>query len=392
MKLKLNNTVITEKHENSTEWVDYDFIENIIVKYDVAYYMLYGERSNGKTYGAIEQALKARLKNPTSKSAYIRRYDENIRPKHLAPKDPKDGLITSHNIEYYTNGEYNYIKYISNVFYFAHRNIDGVIDKIDDYPFLYVFSINTWEGDKGIDRGFFDYIILDEFISKNGYLQDEVVNFLNVVSSLVRTRTGTKIIMLANTINKYCPYFKELGLTNAKRMRQGTVEIYNYNNDKTTVAIEYLDSVEKTNYNKKIVNNKYFKFDNPKLRMITGGEWEESEYPLIPKGLSKCKEMERLDFAFLDFDDDYLRIELWSGYYQFEYCEFITLTVCDDIRYADKIVISDKIKPSIRYWNRFDGDNKVLKYIRRCMLRDKVFYQNNAVGEIFSNATKVLSW
>ena len=37
--------------------------------------------------------------------------------------------------------------------------------------------------------------------------------FMNVLSTIIRDRENIKIFMLGNTVNKYCPYFDEMGLT-----------------------------------------------------------------------------------------------------------------------------------------------------------------------------------
>ena len=46
------------------------------------YYVVFGERSNGKTYSALEYALE-RYKKNGEQFAYVRRWGEDIRPKNL---------------------------------------------------------------------------------------------------------------------------------------------------------------------------------------------------------------------------------------------------------------------------------------------------------------------
>ena len=46
--------------------------------------------------------------------------------------------------------------------------------------------------------------------------------------------------MLGNTVNKYSPYFEEMGLKHVKEQKQGTVDVYKYaGNDKLTVVVDY---------------------------------------------------------------------------------------------------------------------------------------------------------
>ncbi|MGC5276152.1 hypothetical protein ACPXAM_23725, partial [Escherichia coli] len=85
--------------------------------------------------------------------------------------------------------------------------------------------------------------------------------------------------MLGNTVNKYCPYFAEMGLEHIPKMTQGTIDVYAYGNSDLTVAVEYCKSPDSK---VKEASHKYFAFNNPKLEMITGGAWELNIYPHLP--------------------------------------------------------------------------------------------------------------
>jgi len=65
--------------------------------------------------------------------------------------------------------------------------------------------------------------------------------------------------MCANTVNRYCPYFDEMGLTNVQKQAQGTIDVYTYRNKNLSVAFEYCDPVKATDK----VASKYFAFENP---------------------------------------------------------------------------------------------------------------------------------
>ena len=45
--------------------------------------------------------------------------------------------------------------------------------------------------------------------------------------------------MLGNTVNRYCPYFKEMGLAHIKEMKPGDIDLYRYGDSELTVAVEY---------------------------------------------------------------------------------------------------------------------------------------------------------
>ena len=104
--------------------------------------------------------------------------------------------------------------------------------------------------------------------------------------------------MLGNTVNKFCPYFNEMGLNNVQEMKQGSIDVYHYGESPLTVAVEYCKS---NNADSNSEQNKYFAFNNPKLEMINGGSWELSIYPPLPY---KYKPKDVLLNFYIEFNDN----------------------------------------------------------------------------------------
>ena len=62
---------------------DFYDIRHLLRDYPNAYYyVVFGERSNGKTYSALDYAMERYVKNH-EQFAYLRRFGEDIRPKNL---------------------------------------------------------------------------------------------------------------------------------------------------------------------------------------------------------------------------------------------------------------------------------------------------------------------
>src|SRR5699024_9841529 len=120
-------------------------------------------------------------------------------------------------------------------------------------------------------------IIFDEFLTNNVYLKDEFILFMNTVSTIVRRRDNVKIYMLGNTVSRHSPHFSEMGLTHILEMEQGTIDLYHFGESELSVAVEYCSTSKSERK-----SNKYFAFNNPKLRMITGGSWELDLYKKLP--------------------------------------------------------------------------------------------------------------
>ena len=136
----------------------------------------------------------------------------------------------------------------------------------------YTFALSEMEHDKSTSYPEITTIVFDEFITRRYYLPDEFVLFLNVLSTIIRQRQNVKIFMLGNTVNKYCPYFKEMGLKHISNMEQGTIDVYKLGEGQLTIAVEYCSSTAKTKD-----SNKYFCFDNSEaVQMIIGANGKES--------------------------------------------------------------------------------------------------------------------
>jgi hypothetical protein len=192
-----------------------------------------------------------------------------------------------------SGGNYNGTFYRANCFYLVYYDEDGKIRSKDTTPFCITRAVNTWQTTKGQDAGEINLICYDEFMTREGYLKDEFICFCNLLSSLVRDRDDVVIYMLANTVNKYCPYFSEMGLGDVSQMEQGTLKVYNYGQSDLRVAIEYCSPVKA----REKVANKLFAFDNPQLEMVKNGKWEIKNYARVPYPIHD--NMVLLDFYIL---------------------------------------------------------------------------------------------
>jgi len=246
-----------------------------ILTRDAHYNLIIGERSNGKTYGVLQYGLQEYFKHG-GKLAIVRRWEEDFRGKRASTMF--DSLIENGVISKLSKGKWNSVIYQSHRWYFCKRNIDNTKDIItDDSPFAYAFAISSDEHDKSTSYPLVTTVLFDEFLTRGTYLPDEFVKFSSIISTIVRLRTNVKIFMCGNTVNKYSPYFSEMGLTNVKNMKKGTIDLYTYGNTGLRVAVEFSDFPTKEKE-----SNVYFAFNNPKLEMVKSGVWEMEIYPHLP--------------------------------------------------------------------------------------------------------------
>ena len=371
----------------NNEKVKFYSLKNILAKH-AQYNMIIGKRSNGKTYACLYEGVKDYLK-AGAQMAYIRRFDIDIKGKRAATLF--DALVATDAIRKLSNGVWTDVFYYASRWYLCRWEEDdhGHRERITDpIPFCTGFALSNMEHDKSTSYPKIKNIIFDEFLSRGSYLPDEFILFMNVISTIARLRTDVKIFMIGNTVNKYCPYFAEMGLKRVKDQKPGTIDVYKYGDTDLRVALEYAATT--TGATGK--GNVLFAFDNPRLQMITKGDWEIDIYPHLPY---KYKSEDVIFQYFIIFDGEILHCEIISRGTDargreiaapITYIHTKTTEIKDDSR---DVIFSPEISPRYNHYTKITKPvdkrtERILMYFKR----DKVFFQNNEVGEIFFNYLK----
>lgn len=343
---------------------------------DARYYVVYGERSAGKTYSALDYCLEHGVEK--EQFAYIRRFNEDIRPKNLSTL--YDAHLSNGRVPYYFGEKFNSIEYTGAKFYLTRRDDDGKKDpNVEPMIFGRAFDLNGMEHYKSIAFPDITTIIFDEFLSRQGYLPNEFILFQNALSTIIRDRSNVKIIMLGNTVSKYCPYFEEMGLKHIKDQAQGSVDVYRYGSSGLEVVVEYTESSKKQGGKKSDV---YFAFDNPELKMITDGSWEIGIYPHLPIEQIKPKDI-AIQF-FIHFNKEILHGYVISAPQAAPFVYMHRKTT--EIKRKDDIVYVSV--PDSNPYHRFGLSNqpdKLSRFIKKCVAEGRVFYATNEDGETFRN-------
>lgn len=244
-----------------------------ILKYDVQYYMIFGERSNGKSY-AVDKYIIDKFFLEGEQFAFVKRFEDDIKSKYMSE------VFTP--LEPYILEKYGYrIKFYRGC-WLAYE--DGTEGKLADCKtFGYAFSLNNVNRTKATSYPEVTTILFEEFMSIDcTYLPDELNLFLNLISTIARYRHNVKIFMLANAISKFSPYSSALNVK-LHRLKKGEIITREYKDKKgftTRFAIERSENVNvfdnNQNTNKIVYNN----FGNAGVgQMITSGEFEVHSYP-----------------------------------------------------------------------------------------------------------------
>ena len=343
------------------------------------YNLIIGERSNGKTYSTLLYAIRLYAKKGFQ-SALLRRMQEDFVGKRGASLF--NPLVDNGEIEKATGGEFDSVYYYASRWFLCKyiENDKGQFERVvDNKPFMYGFAISQMEHEKGNGYPDVKTIIFDEFITRMGYLRDEFVLFMNTLSTIIRSRDDVKIFMLGNTVNKYCPYFDEMGLRHVKDMKQGEIDVYQLKHSSgkiLKVAIEYCKPFEK---GKK--SDFYFAFDNQKLEMITSGVWEIDIYPHCPY---RYKPKNIMFIYFIEFDRNLLQCEVVQVE---DVCFTFIHRKTTPLKNPDNELIFSTKYDARPNWSRkitrphTNVERKILEFYTT----DKIFYQDNEVGEIVRN-------
>ena len=350
-----------------------------ILKKNARYNMVFGERSNGKTYSVLDYAVQNYFKTG-QQIAVLRRWREDFKGKRGAAYF--DNLVYNgeqqNKIKEYSHGKYDHTVYISGRWYMAYYDEELEKNITAPDPFAFSFALTEMEHEKGNSYPLVTTILFDEFMSRGMYLPDEFVLFMNTLSTIIRHRDNVKIFMCANTVDMIgCPYFKEMGLKHVKEMKKGDIDLYEYGNSGLKVAVEYSDSPNKEGKPSDV----YFAFDNAKLRMITSGEFELDFYAHITGHIDQ---KDIIFSYFIMFDDALLQADVIQR--ENETFTFIHPKTTP-IKYEDKdIIFTTEANTQCNYYGKLTKPiNKAIRKLFWYFVANKVFYSDNETGEIVAH-------
>lgn len=343
------------------------------------YYMVFGERSNGKTYSALDFALENAAKKRPEQFAYVRRYDEDIRKRtmtNLFAAHEKNGRIQK------MFPDWQYVDFTAGEFRLARNTSERKTTEYNKSPLGYAFALNTWERTKGSSYPYVTTIIFDEFLSRANYLPNEFVAFQNLISSIIRDRDDVRIIMLGNTVNKYCPYFGEMGLNHVLKQIQGTTDVYRYGDSDLRVAVTYAES-GRTQGGK--ASDVYFAFDNPQLKMITSGAWEIAVYPRLPQ---KYEKSDVVATFYIEFEREVVAGDIVVARGLAPFVFFYPKTFIPKSRLGERVYTNHYEFDSNRMMGLTKQSDTLSQLIIKLIRENRACYANNPTGEIIRNFLK----
>jgi len=336
------------------------------------YYLIYGEKSNGKSYQIKHLAINNYIKNH-KKFVLLRRWKADITTAWV------EKYFNDVDVEKLTDGKYNTITVWRGDLFF--NKLDEKGKSLEKEKIGSVMALSTEQHYSGASFLDYDIIIFEEFMERGAYIYNESNKMQILYSTIDRRRGVTKVYMVGNTISRVCPYLHDWNLLSTVRnQKQGDINIVDtgteYETDtgteKVTIAIEYC----------KNTGGKKLSFGESS-KMIDSGEWQAEKQPKLLESYKNYTCILRIGFLYngFSFIGELLRkkdVLIWFIYpYNKEFKE-------------DIIVFSDVVKESI-YWQRniyditFPSDD-LRRLLYNTFRENMIFYSDDLTGTDFKQA------
>ncbi len=331
--------------------------------------ILFGERSNGKSYAVKEELLTNAWKNKR-KFIYLRRWQVDLNSVNVTD------YFSDAPVKKITNGERDCVTCFRNEIFFGVHDKDGKVERKEKIG--RAFYLGGAEHYKSLALPDYDAIDFEEFNTDLGYLPNEIRLFMSIVSTVARRRKIT-VYMIANAVTPICPYFREWELVGVRNQKQGTIDIYEKTTDQedengnpvvVRIAVEYC---EESGNNSRM-------FFGKSSKMITSGRWQSYTHPHLPYPYEECTSVYAV---LIEYESERIKMELLKRADEcFCYCYPYTSSKPIKRKLVDYVhpspYITQKLYPNIK-------GEKIMGMLIRMK---KVFFSDDLTGTLFYQIEK----
>ena len=369
-----------------------------IARENATYNLIYGERSNGKSYDIKH---KWGLEYFVNKNRKLFFDDESITPDDLlnikgrfvlvrrTAEQLKNERIESYfsdcDIRRITNGKYNIISVYRKEIYFSNYDVEKNIVK-RGIKIGYAIPLSLEQNYAGSSFLDVENIIVEEFMSREeGYLRRESTKLQNLYSTIDRKRGTTKVWLVGNAISRICPYLYDWGLIDmvknqpqgdiiTKEMSAGFDKIEN-REVFVKLALEFCESSGRTS----------FAFGEHS-EMLNTGVWQTDKQPTLENDFRKYEQILKIGFEYMGFkylgrllaDNNSNLFWFISPFTKKENFKDVILI------FSDKINIDRKYQRDI--YNIALNHPKLKNILNNTFKESMIFYSDDLTGTEFKNA------
>ena len=225
-------------------------IDNID-KENANYNIIYGEKSNGKSYQVKHKKAVEKYLKTGRRFILMRRWESDLSATYI------EKYFSDIDIQKLTDNKYQCITMYRKELYLT--KITKEFKKIRGEKIGYAIPLSLEQRYSSASFLDVDDIIFEEFMSRGIYIAHEPDKLQTFYSTVDRKRGTTRIWLIGNTVSRICPYLQDWELTDImKHQKQGEIKtkiIHNEEND-VKIAIEYcMSSGRKNNGNWKCFHN-----------------------------------------------------------------------------------------------------------------------------------------
>lgn len=279
--------------------------------------------------------------------------------------------FTSH-IKKISKGKYEGVHVKTNICYLYYYDNKG--KRIDDLEIGAVCFLDEEEKNKSMVFNDYYNIYMEEFISRYGYLHNEVVILESLISTILRFNMydeNAHVILIGNTVSRVCPYSSEWGL-NFINQKEETIEIK-----------EIERNIEGIDFKFKIATERLKNADegisiSTKGKQMETGEWETGKIPLFKDNKNDFETV--YEFVYFYYGFCFLLSCLSKDDNLFIVCEKKTTPIKKGTR-----VISDLDSYDPLYTKDFIPLRNSERIIFNLIKQNKIFFCDALTGADFYN-------
>lgn len=344
---------------------------NKLLEKDALISILYGERSNGKSYQLKHKVMfTPEVLNGEKRFMLVRRFEKEITTEKI------ERYFDDVNIEMLTDGKWDTVVYWRREIFLGKYNYETF--KKEKGPKIgYVVPLEKEQDYAGASFLDVSNIIFEEFMSRSRYLNDEPNKLMNLFCTVDRKRGAVKLWLCGNSLSRICPYLTDwdlLGLM--KKQKQGTIITKKFDvgaEEEIMLAMEFCEDTGETSYT-----------IGSHAAMLNNGSWQSDPQPHLDKSIKHYNVIFRCVF-------DYKGFRFLASYMQDMETGETVWFICD--KHTDILkgtfVFSDVVEQNNKTFRdpySVNTRNKRVEYILNDFRENKIFYATDLTGTDFKQS------
>ena len=333
--------------------------------------ILYGERSNGKSYQLKHKVMfSPEVLSGERRFMLVRRFEKEITTEKI------ERYFDDVNIDLLTDGKWDTVVYWRREIFLGKYNYDTF--KKEKGPKIgYVVPLEKEQDYAGASFLDVDNIIFEEFMSRTRYLYDEPNKLMNLYCTVDRKRGHVKLWLCGNSLSRVCPYLTDWDLMSLmKRQKQGTIisKQFDVGAEKPIkLSMEFCEDTGETSYT-----------IGSHAAMLNSGSWQSDPQPHLDKSINCYNVIIRCVFEYKGF-------RFLGSYMMDQETGEKVWFICDkhnDIK-KGTFVFSDLVDQDSKTFRdpyTVKTKNKKMEMIFNDFRENKIFFSTDLTGTDFKQA------